>query len=177
MPGPLPNPNRRRRNAPTIATKNLPAKGRKGRLPKPPYELGDAGLAWWKWAWRTPQSTQWDQGALYAAARRAQFEDDIEALASVESLDVSELLDDDGTRLKALIMRLKRLAGGYVTVAREMRELDKRLGLDPKALEELRWHIAAEDDDEAAPAPQDTPAAVNPPAPRTRPLAIDTGGR
>src|SRR4051812_39596724 len=61
MPGPLPSPTRRRRNAPTIPTTELPASGRAGRIPKPPSwaHLGTAGQAWWKWAWRTPQSAGW----------------------------------------------------------------------------------------------------------------------
>ena len=55
MPGPLPTDDKRRRNAPTIPTTKLPAAGRKGRVPKvpPAYTLGDAGAAWWKWAWRS----------------------------------------------------------------------------------------------------------------------------
>lgn len=115
--GPLPDPQRRRRNAPTIATVTLPASGRPGPPPRPPAgrSLGKAGKAWWKWAWATPQATQW-VGALYVVATRAQLED---ALAAIE-------LDD---------------ARGRVAALRAITELDEQLGLGPKALAQLRWTI------------------------------------
>jgi hypothetical protein len=147
----LPNPNSRRRNAPTISTTSLPADGRKGRAPKPPEsaQLQKAGAAWWKWAWSTPQSAAWDSGALYAIARRAQLEDDLAALDLVDDFDLAELLgleDNDMLRsLERVIGRLKGSSGGRVALMREMRELDKRLGLDPKAMAELRWKIAEDE--------------------------------
>ena len=127
--GPLPNPNRRRRNAPTIPTTSLPAGGRKGRAPKVPagYELRDAGAAWWRWAWSLPQAVAWDDGSHYALARRAQLEDTLGAVA----------VDDARSRLSLL---------------KEMRELDRRFGLDPKAMAELRWTIVAEEPSEKKPA-------------------------
>lgn len=122
--GPLPDPNRRRTNAPTIPTTNLPASGRKGRLPKSPLELGDAGAAWWRWAWRLPQACGWSVGDLYAIARRAHLED---VLAEAEP-------------------------GARLGTAREMRELDDRFGLTPKGMAALRWKIVA-DSEPAAVAP------------------------
>lgn len=120
MSGPLPNPQRRRRNAPTIQTTVLPAAGREGPAPESPYELGEDGRRWWEWAWRTPQATKWGAGSLFAVARRARLEDEKQVAA----------------------------------VLREMRELDKRLGLDPKALAELRWVIGEpEQSERTAPAP------------------------
>lgn len=119
MPGPLPNPNARRRNQPTKPSSDLPRGGRRGAVPKCPYSLGDAGKAWWVWAWRLPQAVKWDEGSLYFVARRAQLED-----AHAEELK--------GTVLK------------------EMRELDNRLGLNPKAMGELRWSIAGEPESERA---------------------------
>jgi len=112
MGGPLPNPNRRRRNAPTIPTTSLPAAGRKGAPPKPPRSiaLGDAATAWWRWAWHTPQAAAWSKGDLYVTARRAQLED-----AMAESAPAS--------------------------ILREARELDDRLGLSPKGMAALRWVI------------------------------------
>jgi hypothetical protein len=127
--GPLPNPNARRRNAPTIPTTNLPAGGRKGRIPKVPesYKLLTAGESWWRWAWHLPQAVAWDDGSHYALARRAQLEDTMAALA----------VDD---------------ARGRLSVLKEMRELDRRFGLDPKAMAELRWTIVAEEAPEKKPA-------------------------
>jgi hypothetical protein len=128
--GPLPDPNSRRRNKPTIPTTSLPAGGRKGRIPKVPasYALLTAGTAWWRWAWTLPQAAAWDDGSHYALARRAQLEDTMAALA----------VDD---------------ARGRLSVLKEMRELDRRFGLDPKAMAELRWTIVAEEAPAAKPAP------------------------
>lgn len=157
--GPLPNPDARRRNSPTISTTTLPFGGRKGRPPKPPEsaQLQKAGAAWWKWAWATPQAAAWDSGALYAIARRAQLEDDLAALDLVDHFDLAELLgmeENDMLRsLERVIGRLKGSSGGRVALMREMRELDKRLGLDPKAMAELRWKIEDPGDAETAAAP------------------------
>lgn len=121
MRGPLPNPDRRRRNAPTIPTTELPAGGYRGTMPSSPYRLGVRGRAWWKWAWRTPQAAAWGESARYVVARRALLED---------------LLKDE------VLAPEKAL--------REMRELDDRLGLTPKSMEQLRWKIVVDavDDDE-----------------------------
>lgn len=71
-----------RRNIPDKPDQRLPASGRKGRPPKCPLTLGEAGAAWWRWAWSTPQATQFNSGNLYALARRAQMEDRAAALNS-----------------------------------------------------------------------------------------------
>lgn len=154
MPGPLPKPQRRRRNTPTVPSTRLPAGGRKGRPPRPPesYALGEAGRAWWRWAWATPQATAWDRGALYTAARRAQLEDEHAALDLLEDrLELKDLLagaePEAIVRVEFALGTLKRAATGSVSLKKEMRELDRRLGLDPKALAELRWTIVADDAD------------------------------
>ena len=158
--GPLPNPQARRRNAPTVPTTQLAAAGRSEPAPDAPYELGDAGRAWWAWAWALPQATAWDAGALYALARRAQLEDDVVSLESAESfslddfMDVSEEDRDVAKRLETLIRKLKSLAGGRVSVMREMRELDNRFGLNSKAMADLRWSIVADDEVETVAAPE-----------------------
>lgn len=148
MSGPAPKPNRRRRNAPTIQTTNLPAAGRVGPVPAVPaaYGLGGAGLAWWDWAWRLPQATRWDDGAVYAVVRRAQLEDYLAAVEFGDEFDVSDLLagaqPEAVRRVEWALRSLKSSASGSVGLMKEMRELDKRLGLDPKALVELRWTIS-----------------------------------
>lgn len=154
MPGPLPNPQRRRRNAPTIPTTNLPAAGRTGPIPKPPkaYALSTAGVAWWRWAWRTPQSAGWSTGDLYVVARRARLEDDLAALDRLDAhhLDLASFLDIDADErtevVEGLIACLKRLAGGELSLIREAREIDDRLGLTPKGFASLRWTIKAEEE-------------------------------
>lgn len=149
MAGPLPDANRRRRNAPTIPTTNLPASGRKGKPPRLPSfaHLGKAGRAWWRWAWSTPQAAAWAAGHEAAVARRASLEDDLDALAFV-GLDLDRLPAESEIELavylehvKYVIQKLKALAGSRLAVLREMRELDDRLGLTPKAMAALRWAI------------------------------------
>jgi hypothetical protein len=110
--------------------------------------LGEAGAAWWAWAWKLPQATAWDAGALYGLARRAQLEDDVHALDEAEAFDLSDFMSVDeedrdvAKRVDSLVRRLKALAGGRVSVMREMRELDNRFGLNAKAMADLRWSIA-----------------------------------
>lgn len=158
MAGPLPEPGARRRNAPTIASQALPAAGRKGRPPKCPYDLGAPGAAWWKWAWKLPQAARWDDGALYFVARRAQLEDDLAALDFSDELELDDLLagaePEAIGRVEWALGLLKKSASGAGALMREMRELDNRLGLNPKALAELRWTIEKTDDkaDEESPA-------------------------
>lgn len=174
-PGPLPSPNARRTNSPTVPTTRLPAGGRKGRPPNPPegYNLGEAARIWWKWAWATPQACAWDAGARYTVARRARLEDDLVAIGEFDphaldwffsSLDLSseDAIWEAVRALGRIIGELQRLAGGKLAIEKEMRELDKRLGLDPKALAELRWVIVADE----TPAAKPKPAAADGPAER-----------
>ena len=161
MPGPLPEATRRRRNAPQISGHVLPAEGRKGAPPKVPdsYELAEAGAAWWKWAWRLPQASRWDKGSVFLVARRAQLEDDLVALDFGEEMGLLEQLlrgaEPEAVRnVEWALSTLKRSASGKMGVMKEMRELDDRLGLNPKAMAALRWTVA-----ESAPAesPADVP--------------------
>lgn len=151
MPGPLPNPQRRRRNKPTIPTTTLPVSGRRGRPPNPPeaYPLKKAGKAWWKWAWTSPQATAWDSGAFYAIARRAQLEDDLAICETFDEFDLAGFLgveENEAIReLQFIIGRLKGLATGRVSLMKEMRELDKKLGLDPESMAKLRWKIVPDE--------------------------------
>ena len=73
-------------------------------------------------------------------------------LESEDPEDVPERLN----YLSQLLAKLKALAGGRVTLLKEMRELDKVLGLTPKAMAELRWSIKEPDEEEG----QSKPASV-----------------
>jgi len=117
--GPLPSPTRRRRNAAAIPTTLLPAAGHKGRPPALPswVELARAGRAWWRFAWRTPQAAGWGPSFAPVVARRAGLEDDFASAPDLKT----------------------RLA-----LAKELRELDDRLGLTPKGMAALRWRIVDE---------------------------------
>jgi hypothetical protein len=115
-----------------------------GAAAKCPYALRAAGTAWWEWAWKTPQAKHWDDGALYVVARRAALEDDL-AVLDADDVCVADVLglDDDehkmARELDWLIGRLRSMAGGRVSLMREMRELDTQLGLGPKAMKGLGW--------------------------------------
>ncbi|MEH3055532.1 MAG: hypothetical protein PGN13_16265 [Patulibacter minatonensis] len=160
MPGPLPEPNARRRPAqPTIPTTALPAAGFDGKAPRIPksYELAEAGKAWWRWAWKTPQAAAWSPGDTYAIARRASLEDELAAIGAVPEINVADLLGDAmladledqdevrklGEAFEWLISSLQKAAGPANAVRREMRELDDRFGLTPKGMAQLRWKIVA----------------------------------
>lgn len=146
--GPLPNQQTRRTNTRPAAPTSLPAEGRTGPPPEPPeaYALGMAGAEWWHWAWATPQATQWDAGSLYFAVRRARLEDQMAALDFEDGIQLEDLLtgaDEEATRrVEWALSMLKQAASGSAVLMREARELDNRLGLNPKAMAELRWSIA-----------------------------------
>lgn len=148
MSGPLPDPNAQRRNKPTIPTTNLPAKGRDDSAPPCPLELGPDGLAWWNWAWTTPQAAGWSDGNAYFVAHRAALEDDVRAMES-EDFDVAELLEVEDSalsrRLNDMFRRMKSLAAGKVSLTKTMTDMDDRLGLTPKGMAALRWKIVEED--------------------------------
>lgn len=153
MPGPLPSPDRRRRNAPTIPTTNLPAAGRSGPPPKVPawVDLGRVGKAWWRWAWSTPHAAAWSDGDLALVARRAELEDDAALTARVDSLDVLDIHGADVDEVRRLIRSLAGQVSGKMALFREMREIDDRLGLSPKGMAALRWKIVADEASVVAP--------------------------
>jgi hypothetical protein len=107
-----------------------------------PYELGAAGTAWWKWAWKTPQAEGWDDGSLYTVARRAQLEDERAAIEVADEDDLIATLLEGAEpeairRVQYALQRLSASATGSATLSREMRELEKQLGLGPRAAKEL----------------------------------------
>ena len=167
MPGPLPNPQRRRRNAPTIPTTALPAAGREGRPPRVPpgVRLGKAGRAWWRWARKTPQADAWASGHEGVVHRRASLEDDLAALETVHGIDLGEVLGDDhvGRALREVVVRLAGLATGRLQILKEMRELDDRLGLTPKAMAALRWTVGEPETKPDEGAGEDLAEVVTPP--------------
>lgn len=143
----LPDPQKASSRA-QIPTTLLPSGGRQGPAPKPPawITLGKAGLGWWRWAWKTPQAAAWDPGALVVLAHRASLEDDLDALEQVKGLDVLAALSADAEGdLAKLLRRLSSLATGRVSILKECRELDGRLGLTPRGFADLRWKIVAEE--------------------------------
>jgi hypothetical protein len=112
-------------------------------MPDCPYVLGDAGRAWWDWAWKTPQAKKWDAGVLFTVARRAMLEDVIEMLEAVEDFDLESFMAQDPVeavgQLKWMLETLKAAAGGVLAVSREMRELESQLGFGAKSMAALGW--------------------------------------
>lgn len=117
---------RRRRNAPVVPDKRLPAAGRKGRAPDCPVRLDAAGERWWQWCWHTPQATQFNRGNLYPLARRAQLEDEFER---------EPFGDVTGTQADR---RLKILT--------HMFAIDERFGLTPYGAAKLHWWVEKEEE-------------------------------
>jgi hypothetical protein len=132
--------------------------GRRRRAPKCPYELGDAGTAWWTWAWKTPASKHWDDGVLYTVARRAQLEDERAAIDfAAEAPDLLEGLlvaapVEAIERVRWALQRLAASATSSTSQSREMRELENQLGLSAKAAKALGWN----EDDSPNPKPKTT---------------------
>lgn len=100
------------------ATKNhvlLPSAGRDGPIPACPYEgLNESAMEWWEAAWRTPQSTAWDDGTIYTVAQRAFLE--------------QQITSSPPEAVPSLIAQASRL--------------DDALGLTPKGMKALGWEIA-----------------------------------
>lgn len=127
MPGPPPkDPATRRRRNVTPGFKALPAVGRTA----PPPEWPIAGtpnfdeVQLWKRLWALPQAVEWERMRC----------EDIVALY-VRSFVRATAIDADS----------KMLA--------EVRQLDAKIGLSPKAMRDLRW----ETDEPAEPEPQEEP--------------------
>jgi len=90
-----PDEQRIRRNAPEIPWTDLPAEGRHGRAPALPKwaALDATGKAWWAWAWKLPEATQWHEAQLPSVVRRAHLEglwqstEDVRLLAEIRQLE------------------------------------------------------------------------------------------
>lgn len=117
MSSKVPKPEHRHRNK-TLAAMILPARGRKGRIPKWPLATPatPAVTATWERLWRTPQAVAWERLAWTPLVARYAL-----LLVEVERPD-----------------RPVPLLG-------EVRQLEDRLGLSPMALARLRWEIVDED--------------------------------
>lgn len=121
--GPPPNPNRRRRNA-TPNTIKLPAEGRKGRAPKWPLVLeSEAEHVLWLDLWKTPQAVMWERlGWTRIVARYAR------CVVLAEDPDFGD-----------------KKATATASLLSEVRQLEDRLGLTPKAMQLLHWEVVVDE--------------------------------
>jgi hypothetical protein len=145
--GPLPTGQAARSKyvAPVHSGTTLPAEGRSAPIPESPLPLGDRGQRWWDDNWSTPEAAGWPPGVLWFVAHRAQLEDDMQALVAEDFDILDDVLsfpDQDAAQLiKGLINTLKALATNKVSLQGRMNDMDKQLGLTPKAFADLRWRI------------------------------------
>lgn len=135
--GPAPNPNARRRNA-RPAFRRLPASGRQGDPPVWPLgKATKAEQALWEQLWASPQAVVWEElGWIRVVARYART-----TITAEVPL----------TSRRWIALGVKPTA--VTSLMAEARQLEDRLGLNPKAMRSLGWDIVAiapEESDDAA---------------------------
>lgn len=118
MPGPAPkDPSARRRRNAAVGKTMLPSGGRVGSVPDWPLSRDEPRV--WAELWSTPQAAAWEnRGYTRVVARYAVL------IAAIE--------DDEGVPPAALLG--------------EVRQMEDRLGLNPKAMRSLLWEVASSDD-------------------------------
>lgn len=124
--GPQPGGDTQRRNAPTIETTVL-SPGSDKEIPVPPKwaKLKGLKLDWWNWAWGLPEAQLWSVGDTQLVVR----------LAHLTWATITE-----GSGSKALA---------------EVRQIEDRLGLSPKAKLDMRIKFAEPDSEPVAGAEKD----------------------
>lgn len=143
MPGPPPkHPSERRRRNATPPLRQLPAEGRKGRVPKWPLppalldstiyglvpNIEEGELELWGVVWHTPQAVAWEQlGYIREVAQYVRW------------------------KVRAEL--------GDMDAAKEARMLADRLGLTPMSMLRLRWEIVGDGAAEDAAGPELEPVA------------------
>jgi hypothetical protein len=122
-PAPKPDDERARRNAPTFAWLNLPARNDADPPPLPsrPLDRNGTPQLWsaqaveaWETLWRSPQSTQWHAELVPVVQQW---------LVMFDQLMIGQ--------------------GSPAPLSTAMSQLGDRLGLSPKALLMLRWRVPA----------------------------------
>lgn len=127
-PGPAPKPteDRRRTNEPTFGWTDLPAAGREGPPPAMSDDHDYSEFAeWWADLWSSPQAEAWDQSG------RTMF----------GYLECKRLLNTIEIVQRADGRELAVPAAPRTAILAEMRQIEDRHGLNPKAMMQLRWRI------------------------------------
>lgn len=129
MPGasyPKPDDQKVTRHAPRFGWTDLPSEGRQGPPPALPADRiwQPLTLEWWAKLWAQPEATQWKQ---------------------------------DGSTLIALAALWDDLFAGRfpaMKLSPEMRAIEDRHGLNPKAMLQLRWRVVSDELAERRPKPK-----------------------
>jgi len=140
---PKPDAERRNSNRPAFEWTILPAEGRPGPPPRLPAgrKWSSSTRSWWKALWRSPQAVCWAPD------------------------------DPELHRLALLHEVVWAAAVPPVGLLAEMRQIEDRHGLNPKAMLQLRWMVA-----EAAAAPAARPAGQADRARRDRMMRLADAG-
>ena len=129
MPGPLPKDDaeRRRRNAPTIPTTDVPASGYAGDIPEPVEELSELAHRYYVKAWSSPAAAAWLTIGVEAevVAEWALLKADVSAIRRAGEVPAPALL----SQLKALadalyLSPLARAKGRIKVVDDDVEELE-----------------------------------------------------
>lgn len=128
---PKPDGQKVTRHAPQFGWVELPA-AREGAPPSlPPWRLWHSEtLEWWSALWSKPQATMWEPSGSTLWALACLYDDLIAGRA-------------DAAKVSA-----------------EVRQHEDRHGLNPKAMLQLRWRIAEDEPEVAAPAKSNASAAA-----------------
>lgn len=118
MPGPAPkDPAARRRRNSTGAQKTLlPAGGRDGKTPTWPIKAVPKPTTLWTSLWKLPQAVAWERQHLARVVARY-----------------------------AMLLQLAESYEASAAVLGEVRQLEDRLGLNPKAMRSLLWEVTEDE--------------------------------
>lgn len=126
MPGPLPKPDeeRRRRNAPTIPTTDVPLSGYAGEVPEPTVPLGDLARRFYDRAWRSSAAAAWLADEADTVAEWAGLKAVVAAELAAGAAPQSALLAQIKAREDALYLSPLARAKGRVRVVEDELEAD-----------------------------------------------------
>ena len=116
MPGPAPkDPSSRRRRNVSVGKTLLPAGGRDGVVPAWPFS-GASEPETWAELWGTPQSVAWERAGWTRTVARY-----------------------------ALLLSEVEVPDAKASILAEVRQLEDRLGLNPKAMRSLLWEVTSDE--------------------------------
>lgn len=133
-PQPKPPGQRRRRNAGQSQWQELPAEGRKGEVPEPRTDrrLGSVAKRYWDELWSSPMAVTFIDADIQPLTRLVVLVDDRARAETGEGLlEIVEGNFDGDVRVIV----------GQFSGDGEIRQLEDRYGISPKARRALQWEI------------------------------------